>query len=205
MSDVPVGPGSWQASDGKWYPAEQAPGGVPTSPPGYGSTPPTPGIGTPQPAMGHGAASALASWGQRVVAWLLDGLIFSVIWIVVFIAAAVLGTIVDVLGSLVMIVGFLGMFALSLYVFYMQGEVGATPAKKLMGLKVVGIRTGQPIGGGLGIVRYLAHAVDGLVCYLGFLLPLVDKQRQTLADKIMSTVVLAEQPKEQFGPDLFKI
>jgi uncharacterized RDD family membrane protein YckC len=204
MSDVPVGPGSWQASDGKWYPAEQAPGATPP-PPGYGSTPPAPGLGGPPPGMAYGAPGPLASWGQRVVAWLLDGLILTVGWVVVFIAGAVLGAISDVLGSLVGLVGFLALFGASFYFFYMQGAVGATPAKKLMGLKVVGIRTGQPIGGGLGIVRYLAHVVDGLVCYLGFLLPLVDKQRQTLADKIMSTVVLAEQPKEEFGPDLFKI
>ncbi len=26
MSDSPQGPGWWQASDGKWYPPEQAPG-----------------------------------------------------------------------------------------------------------------------------------------------------------------------------------
>jgi hypothetical protein len=37
MSDVPQGPGWWQASDGKWYAPEQFPGGYPTSPP------PTPG------------------------------------------------------------------------------------------------------------------------------------------------------------------
>ena len=27
MSDTSQGPGWWQASDGKWYPPEQAPGG----------------------------------------------------------------------------------------------------------------------------------------------------------------------------------
>ncbi len=30
MSDTPQGPGWWQASDGKWYPPEQAPGASPT-------------------------------------------------------------------------------------------------------------------------------------------------------------------------------
>ena len=202
MSDVPVGPGSWQASDGKWYPAEQAPGATP--PPGYGGTP-APGLGTPQPGMAYGSPGPLASWGQRAIAYLVDALILTVGWVVVMIAGAVLGAIVDVLGMLVMLVGYLGMFAVSLYFFYMTGAVGASPGKKLMGLKVVGIRTGQPIGGGLGIVRYLAHIVDALVCYLGFLLPLVDKQRQTIADKIMSTVVLGNQPKQELGPDLFKM
>jgi len=34
MSDTSQGPGWWQASDGKWYPPEQAPGGTPS--PGSG-------------------------------------------------------------------------------------------------------------------------------------------------------------------------
>ena len=33
MSDVPQGPGWWQASDGKWYAPEQFPSGYPTTPP----------------------------------------------------------------------------------------------------------------------------------------------------------------------------
>ena len=41
MSDTSQGPGWWQASDGKWYPPEQAPGG--SGPGGGGSVPPTPG------------------------------------------------------------------------------------------------------------------------------------------------------------------
>jgi hypothetical protein len=36
MSDAPQGPGWWQASDGKWYPPEQAPAGS-TPPPGPGA------------------------------------------------------------------------------------------------------------------------------------------------------------------------
>jgi hypothetical protein len=43
MSDISQGPGWWQASDGKWYPPEQAPGaaapGPAGPPPGYGGPP----------------------------------------------------------------------------------------------------------------------------------------------------------------------
>ncbi|WP_421119959.1 hypothetical protein ACE2AJ_00945 [Aquihabitans daechungensis] len=48
MSDTSQGPGWWQASDGKWYPPEQAPGAGPAGPPPGG---PPPGYGTP-PAYG---------------------------------------------------------------------------------------------------------------------------------------------------------
>ena len=37
MSDVPQGPGWWQASDGRWYPPEAFPGAQPQQPP---ATPP---------------------------------------------------------------------------------------------------------------------------------------------------------------------
>lgn len=56
MSDVSQGPGWWQASDGKWYPPEQAPVGStpPPTPPtpgqvpaGYGMTPPGGTFGAP--------------------------------------------------------------------------------------------------------------------------------------------------------------
>jgi uncharacterized membrane protein len=51
MSDTSQGPGWWQASDGKWYPPEQAPGAAPQAPAGgYGA--PQPGYGAPQPGYG---------------------------------------------------------------------------------------------------------------------------------------------------------
>ena len=62
MSDTSQGPGWWQASDGKWYPPEQAPGATPTPPPGapggYGA--PQPGYGGPAPA---GPVSATEPFG----------------------------------------------------------------------------------------------------------------------------------------------
>ena len=38
--------------------------------------------------------------------------------------------------------------------------------------------------------RQIAHFVDAIICFIGFLFPLWDSKRQTLADKIMTTVVL---------------
>jgi len=69
---------------------------------------------------------------------------------------------------------------------------------------VIDERTGRTIGGGLGIVRQIVHVVDGIICYIGYLFPLWDPKRQTIADKIMTTVVLPNQPKQDFGPDIFK-
>lgn len=197
MSDTPVGPGSWQASDGKWYPAEQAPWAQPPPPQqqsygAYGGT------------MAGGPGS-LASWGERVLATVIDAGISILGFIAVAAVAAVVGAVVDVLGALIGALGYLVMTVASFYFLYMQGATGASPGKKLTGLRVVGVQTGRPIGGWLGIVRNIAHVVDALICYIGFLFPLWDEKRQTLADKIMGTVVTSNAPKQPFGPGIFTI
>ena len=49
-------------------------------------------------------------------------------------------------------------------------------------------RTGGNISAGKAFFRFLiGHWIDGLVCYLGYLWPLWDKQKQTFADKIFGT------------------
>ena len=147
----------------------------------------------------------MASFGDRAVAWLIDAAIIAVAYIAVFIVAAVLGVVSDTLATLVGLVGWVGIAAGLLYLFYIQGEEGGTPGKRLTGLKVVKQVDGQVLGGGMGIVRQIAHAIDGIICYIGYLFPLWDPQRQTLADKIVGSLVLRDQRKESFGPELFKL
>jgi uncharacterized RDD family membrane protein YckC len=75
---------------------------------------------------------------------------------------------------------------------YRQGTTGSSIGKSIMNFKVVSERTWQPIGFGLSIVRQLAHFVDLIICYIGYLFPLWDTKRQTLADKIMITVCVPQ-------------
>jgi uncharacterized RDD family membrane protein YckC len=73
---------------------------------------------------------------------------------------------------------------------YKQGTTGSSIGKSIMKFKVVSEKTGQPVGTGLSIVRQLAHAIDAAICYVGYLFPLWDAKRQTIADKIMTTICL---------------
>jgi uncharacterized RDD family membrane protein YckC len=73
---------------------------------------------------------------------------------------------------------------------YRQGTTGSSIGKTVLKFKVVSETTGQPLGFGMSLVRQLAHFVDAIICYVGFLFPLWDAKRQTLADKIMTTVCL---------------
>ena len=57
-----------------------------------------------------------------------------------------------------------------------------------MKFMVVSERTWQPVGFGQSLIRQLAHVLDVVICYLGYLFPIWDAKRQTFADKIMSTV-----------------
>ena len=63
---------------------------------------------------------------------------------------------------------------------YRQGTTGSSIGKSVLKFKVVSEKTWQPIGFGMSIVRQIAHIVDGLVCYIGYLFPLWDAKRQTL-------------------------
>lgn len=69
-----------------------------------------------------------------------------------------------------------------------QGTTGSSIGKGVLKFKVISETTGQPIGFVMSIVRQLAHAVDALICYVGFLFPLWDAKRQTLADKLIKTI-----------------
>ena len=72
--------------------------------------------------------------------------------------------------------------------WYLGGQ-GQSFGKKTLGLTLVKETTGQPIGFAMAFVRDLAHTVDSIICFVGYLFPLWDPKRQTIADKIMTTVV----------------
>jgi uncharacterized RDD family membrane protein YckC len=71
---------------------------------------------------------------------------------------------------------------------YRQGGTGSSVGKSIMKFVVVDESTGRPIGFGMSMVRQCAHFLDSVVCNLGYLFPLWDAKRQTIADKVMSTV-----------------
>jgi uncharacterized RDD family membrane protein YckC len=130
------------------------------------------------------------------LALLIDYAIGAVFFIAIFIISAIFGAVSSALGALVAVVGYL---ALALYGLYLAYQTGAaqTLGKRVMGVKVVKTETMQPIGGGMGIVRGIVHFVDSVICYIGWLFPLWDPMRQTLADKIMGTVAL-KVPQQKF-------
>lgn len=143
-----------------------------------------------QPGYGYnpvGAPRDYAGWGSRVGGYLIDGLIVGVSYGVLGIAGVAMG---EGAGSILIILGVLIGIGVFLWLIYQEGTTGQTPGKKMVNIRLVKESTGQPIGFGMAFVRKLAHILDGLPCYLGWLWPLWDAKSQTFADKVCGTVVV---------------
>ena len=173
---VSSGPGSRSAS--QHGPHSQLPGSGPL---GAQATKP------------HTATSHLASFGERFAALVIDNLFVTSLFIPVAIASVLLSPINEVMGSAALLLLGLAGFALALYLNgWLPGITGQTPGKRLMGIEVVEVDTGLYIGGAKNIFlrNFLGSIVNGIPCYLGWFLPLVDSRNQTLADKIANTIVV---------------
>jgi uncharacterized RDD family membrane protein YckC len=183
--------------------------------PGYGQQPPQQPYGSPPPygtpassgqpapagpayggdAPGYFMGRQLANWFQRVGAYLIDNLIISIpSFLAVLLFTPDTGG--SMSGSSAVIVFLLYLVSLGLWVYnrcILQGRTGQSWGKQVMSIRLLRMTDGQPVGPGLAFVRDLAHILDALPCYIGFLWPLWDARRQTFADKIIGTVVIAER------------
>ncbi|MCK5876871.1 MAG: RDD family protein [Candidatus Marithrix sp.] len=69
-------------------------------------------------------------------------------------------------------------------------KFAATPGKLLVDCEIVDAKTGKPITFKQSILRCIGYLISALPFFLGFFWVLVDKQHQTLHDKIAGTVVI---------------
>ena len=137
-----------------------------------------------EPARG----TAYASWGIRLGAYLIDNLItLPVVLVANFLLARDSGGM-----RAVAIVLYLATAVFAIWnVIFRQGRTGQTIGKQQLKIRLVSELDGQPIGPLKSFLRQLAHILDSIF-YIGYLWPLWDAKRQTFADKIMTTVVLAD-------------
>jgi uncharacterized RDD family membrane protein YckC len=133
-----------------------------------------------QPPAGQGASGPRASFGRRLVAIVIDSILVGIVYGILYVISKPLAVIVLIVLELV-------------YWSYFEGSrSGQTIGKKIMGIRVIDYNTGGPLGFGRGFVRQLARIPSGIVCYLGYLWMLWDKEKQTWHDKLASTVVVPE-------------
>ena len=70
------------------------------------------------------------------------------------------------------------------------GQTGVTYGRKWAGTKLINEDSGQPIGVGMAIARYFIHAIDAVICLVGFLFPLWTPKKQTISDMILKSIVI---------------
>jgi uncharacterized RDD family membrane protein YckC len=205
---TPGGPPPGPPAQGASYPPPPPPPGggtyPPPPPPSGGYAPPPPG-----PAVRALPTESYTPWFTRVLAFLIDNapiaVVYGIGWVIALVteqsscvASVNQYDVSQYCYSQDSIIGVLAQGLASLAIFaywiwnygYRQGTTGSSIGKSILKVKVISETTGEPLGFGMSIVRQLAHFVDAIICYIGFLFPLWDAKRQTLADKIMTTVVL---------------
>jgi len=125
---------------------------------------------------------------RRVAALGID---LAVMVLVLLVARRLLG---PGLGSLALV----GLFATAVF-GVVEGEIGTSPGKALMDLRLVNER-GRPPGTAFALIRLAAWAVDGLPCFGGLALALIwfTPNHQRVGDLVAGTHVVStrEEPED---------
>jgi uncharacterized RDD family membrane protein YckC len=148
----------------------------------------------PQLGTRAGPIQATQVTGRRVVATLIDGLVFGVAYWLLALAfgdvrtegeAANWVSNLPVWASVAY-----GLFVLAYFVL-LEGLLGQTLGKLATGIKVVAEATGQAPGIAAAAIRILLRLIDGLFCYaVAFVTVLVSVKRQRLGDMAARTLVV---------------
>ena len=146
-------------------------------------------------------AAPLASWGQRALGWLVDWFAPS---LVAWILSGVFSWFIDSSA-----VGWLfSLVCMGFVVWnsgYQAGTTGYSLGRKIAKIKLISEETNQPLGAGQAILRVVLQwgmglFTCGLLGLISWLFPLWDQKRQTLADKMVKSVVVEDSgmPPSQY-------
>jgi uncharacterized RDD family membrane protein YckC len=119
-----------------------------------------------------------ATFVQRFFALFLDGIVLGIVGAILRVIA---GHSVGELIALAVGIGYYG---------YLEGLSGQTVGKRALGIRVVDLPTGGPIGFSRGVLRYFARILSTVVFLLGYFWMLWDAEKQTWHDKIAGSVVV---------------
>jgi len=168
--------------------SEQDPQVPAQEPPAPGAPPPATGAPPPpaQPQWApQGPSGPRASFFRRLGALLIDGILLTIAFLVLW---GIGYAISEALGTVFVIVSIVGYFAY--FIVLEGGPTGQTIGKRALGIRVVDQNAGGQIGYGRGAIRLVARYLSYLVCYLGYLWMLWDKEKQTWHDKLSTSVVV---------------
>jgi uncharacterized RDD family membrane protein YckC len=176
---------------------------------GY-TTPAPPGAGGPAPEFmgGPPGRPALASWGRRAGAQIIDGIIITIGAVVLFALLAALGLTVDTDGgaaafivAALIAVAVFSLVALLYAPAMMARTDGRTLGRMAMNIRVIRAG-GQPISFGFALLRevlvksllvgVVASGTFGLAWLLDILWPLWDEENRALHDFVVNTRTIVD-------------
>jgi uncharacterized RDD family membrane protein YckC len=125
----------------------------------------------------------LAGVGSRLISYVIDVIILSVIgWILNYASMSVGGTV----GNIIIFLS--GLVSLAYFTYFFGN--GQTLGMKAMNIKLIGTDGTYPVGYGKGFLRWIGMIISGVVILLGYIWILIDKKRQGWHDKIAGTYVV---------------
>lgn len=131
-----------------------------------------------------------AGFWIRLVAYIVDSLVFGIIGAVVSFVLSLVGlydwnaeqNTFDLVWSIIVI-------AVSIVMWV---KYAGTPAKRLLKLKILNADTGEPLTAGRAILRYIGYIPAFLVLCIGVIWVAFDPKKQGWHDKIANSVVVKE-------------
>lgn len=147
------------------------------------------------------AARFFSPWINRVGGYLVRAFAVMPIYLPLVLVGEAVGTIGVLLTVFAMVVLFLAIVRFMIQ----RAHLGYDLGDRVVGQRLVREPSGQPMGSGWSVFwRGVAHFLDALPCYLGFLWPLWDSKKQTFADKVVGTVVVRDEtPGRHEAKDLW--
>ena len=148
----------------------------------------------PQLGVRAGPIEATHVTGRRVVATLIDGLVFGVAYWLLALAFGDLRTEGEAANWVSNLPAWAsvayGLFVVGYYIV-LEGYLGQTLGKMATGIKVVSETTGATPGIAAAAVRTVLRLIDGLFCYaVAFFTALASAKRQRLGDMAARTLVI---------------
>jgi uncharacterized RDD family membrane protein YckC len=163
-------------------------------------TAPQAGFYPPPPPPGFGYPYQNAGFVERFLAAIIDLIVLGLITVLVALplglltAFAVLsnGSAPAWLGLLWGPFSLLLFFAFILFFTLFESTSGRTPGKRILGLRVLDLSTGQPPELAKALVRNVVRVIDWMpfLYLLGFVVAAITSRRQRLGDVLAGTIVV---------------
>lgn len=149
-------------------------------------------------------ASYYASYGKRVAAFLIDTLL---VWVPPFIIggfgiAFLFSDMARPIGIVLIVVAIFWLPVTIIWNYIIkQGKSGQTFGKARIGIQLIRIETGQPIGAGYAFLRWflaglLGSITGSIFTIIDLIFPAFDDKKQRVLDKMLGTVVVNVNAKQ---------